>query len=120
MLERNLIPVHGDGAARRDYTYVADSRIHAAVAFNKGRHEIINPGDKNFATLMDFIYILAAILCTRAITNHRPEQPVDVSHTLRDIRKAQVLLGYYHCAAFRERVARWCLWLREGATSCSD
>ena len=90
------IPVFGDGATRRDYTYIDDiiDGVMAAVVYDKTDYEVINLGESRTVELNELISLLEKELDTRAIIDRQPPQPGDVPQTFADISKARALLGY--------------------------
>ena len=47
MLEKQPIPIFGDGTSRRDYTYVADivDGLRAAIDYRASPYEVVNLGN---------------------------------------------------------------------------
>jgi UDP-glucuronate 4-epimerase len=90
------IPVFGDGATRRDYTYIDDiiDGVMAAIVYDKTDYEVINLGESRTVELNELISLLEKELDTRAIIDRQPPQPGDVPQTFADISKARALLGY--------------------------
>lgn len=90
------IPVFGDGATRRDYTYIDDiiDGVMAAIVYDKTNYEVINLGESRTVELNELISLLENELGTRAVIDRQPPQPGDVPQTFADISKARALLGY--------------------------
>ncbi len=114
MLRGETIPVFGDGATRRDYTYVADivQGLLAAIAYADTRYEVINLGNNRTVNLTEMIHGLEEALGVPARLDRQPEQPGDVPQTWADISRAQRLLGYQPCTPFTDGLAAFCTWLR--------
>jgi len=89
------IPVYGDGAAARDYTYITDTidGIMACVQKKFG-YEIFNLGESQTVELDYLITLLEKALGKKAIIDRQPPQPGDVPLTFADISKAWQRLGY--------------------------
>lgn len=79
----------------RDFTYIDDivDGIIKACTFNTGYH-IFNLGNDTPVSLKEFITTLEQALGKKAIKEHLPAQPGDVSATHADIRKAKELLKW--------------------------
>src|SRR6185503_16010978 len=90
------IPVFGDGATRRDYTYIDDiiAGVRAAMDYDQTKYEVINLGESRTVELGELISLLEGALGKRAEIDRQPPQPGDVPQTFADISKARKLLGY--------------------------
>ena len=112
--ERKPIPVFGDGATRRDYTYVDDiiDGVMAAIVYNKTNYEVINLGESRTVELNELISLLEAELDTHALVDRQPPQPGDVPQTFADISKARALLGYDPKTQIEEGLRRFVEWFR--------
>ena len=89
------IPVFGDGAAARDYTYITDTLdgIMACVQKKFG-FEIFNLGESQTVELGYLITLLEKALGKKAIIDRQPAHPGDVPLTFADISIARQRLGY--------------------------
>jgi UDP-glucuronate 4-epimerase len=108
------ITVYGDGASRRDYTYIDDivAGIRAAIAYDASDYEVINLGNNRTVSLAEMIDGLEAALGMQAVRAYLPPQPGDVPTTWANIDKAGRLLGYRPHTPFHEGIARFTAWLR--------
>ena len=108
------IPVFGDGATRRDYTYIDDiiDGVLAAIAYNQTDYEVINLGESRTVELNELIALLERELGTKAIINRQPPQPGDVPQTFADITKARALLGYNPQTQIEDGLHRFVAWFR--------
>ena len=108
------IPMFGDGASRRDYTYIDDiidgveATLDLAPAF-----EILNLGGAETTALSDLIHWLAAELGVEPQIDAQPDQPGDVPITYADVSKAQALVGYSPQVPIREGLKRFVAWYRD-------
>lgn len=107
------IPVFGDGATARDYTYV-DDIVEGVVAASERPlgYEVINLGESQTVTLARLIELLEAALGKQAIIDRQPLQPGDVPVTYADISKARRLLGYDPQTKIEAGIPRFVEWLR--------
>jgi UDP-glucuronate 4-epimerase len=96
ILKGEPITMYGDGSTSRDYTYIDDivQGILAAIQYDKTEFEIINLGNNYSVPLNNLINLIELTTGKKAIIEHLPEQPGDVSKTFADISKAKKLLGY--------------------------
>lgn len=89
------IPVFGDGATARDYTYITDILQGVLACTERGfGYEIINLGESQTVTLARLIELLENALGKKAVIQRQPPQPGDVPITCADITKARQKLGY--------------------------
>ena len=110
------VPMFGDGASQRDYTYIDDilAGIDGALSFldaNPGVFEIVNLGESRTVSLREMIRCLASALCVDPEIRFLPPQPGDVDRTFADVSKARGLFGYEPSTPFEEGVARFVRWL---------
>lgn len=110
----NPIPVFGDGATRRDYTYVDDiiAGVRAAIDYDKTKFEIINLGESRTVELRELISLLEQSLDRHADIDWQPTQPGDVPQTFADIAKAKRLLGYNPQTQIEAGIERFVEWFQ--------
>jgi len=108
------IPVFGDGASARDYTYVTDTLdgIMACVQKKFG-FEIFNLGESQTVELDYLITLLEKALGKKAIIDRQPAQPGDVPITFADISKARQRLGYRPRVKVEEGIPKFVEWFRK-------
>ena len=114
ILDRQPIPVYGDGSARRDYTYVGDvvSAIRGAMGYTGSPFEIVNVGNDKPVTVRHLIGLLEEVFEVPAEVVYLAEQPGDVPQTHADISKAARLLGYRCDTPLPVGLRNFALWLR--------
>ncbi len=118
MSESKAIPVFGNGATRRDYTFIDDiiAGVRAALDYvagsSNGNHEVINLGDSCTVALGELIALLEKELGATAKIDRQPLQPGDVPQTYADITKARRLLGYDPQTRIEEGLHRFVEWFR--------
>ena len=105
------IPVFGDGATARDYTFVSDT-VDGILACTRKRFgfEIFNLGESQTVTLSRLIELLEKSLGRPAIIDRQPLQPGDVPITFADIAKARALLGYNPTVKIDAGIPRFVEW----------
>ncbi len=101
----------GDGASKRDYTFIEDivSGILAACD-NPFDYEVINLGNNKPVELNYFISLIEKLLNKKAVIEQLPMQPGDVDVTYADISKAQKLLGYSPKTSIEEGMQKFINW----------
>ena len=107
------IDFFGDGQTKRDYTFIDDivKGVYSALHYDRTNYEIINLGNHHTVSLSEMLEVLETVFDKKAIINHLPEQPGDVSLTYADISKAKALLGYEPQTPFRKGVEIFKEWL---------
>jgi UDP-glucuronate 4-epimerase len=117
MAEGRAIPVFGDGATRRDYTYVGDivAGIVAALDYDATGYEVINLGNSRTVSLLELIGALEKVTGITPRIDWQPLQPGDVPQTFADIRKAHALLGYEPKTDLHAGLSEFWSWLTRTA-----
>lgn len=93
--EGKPIPFYGNGTTARDYTYIDDIVNGISCAFDhlKGYH-IYNLGESKVINLKKLVQVIESSLGKKAILDHLPLQPGDVTITYADTSKAKTEIGY--------------------------
>jgi len=113
IMNKQPIPVYGDGSTQRDYTYIDDvlSGVRAAMDYTDSDYEIINLGNHKTVSLSEMIATIEEVFEEKAIINRLPMQKGDVPQTYADISKAQRLLGYQPKTTFKEGIRQFKEWM---------
>jgi UDP-glucuronate 4-epimerase len=108
------IPVFGDGATRRDYTYIDDimQGVRAAIDYGKTNYEVINLGESRTVELRELIALIEDALGAKAAIDRQPMQPGDVPQTFADISRARKLLNYNPTTPIEEGIKKFVEWFR--------
>ncbi len=113
LLEGAPLPLFGDGASSRDYTYVDDIVAGVVAAIDRPLgHRIVNIGNHSPVTLATLVDKLAAAVGVVPTIERLPDQPGDVPTTCADIGQARALLGYAPTVPLDEGLRRVVAWLR--------
>lgn len=114
LLEGRPVPMFGDGATRRDYTYVDDiiDGVTRAVD-NPFDYEIFNLGESHTTTLRELIAMIGRHVGREPEIERLPAQPGDVETTYADIGRARGLLGYNPKWTMEAGIGRVVAWCRE-------
>lgn len=112
--EGKPIPVFGDGASARDYTFFEDTvqGIVAALHY-ESPFQVFNLGNSHPVDLNTLIATIEESLGKKANIVRMPDQPGDVPITFADISRAQKLLGYCPRTGFRQGIDRFVAWYRQ-------
>ncbi|HET9050158.1 MAG TPA: NAD-dependent epimerase/dehydratase family protein [Candidatus Dormibacteraeota bacterium] len=116
------VDLYGDGASRRDYTYVADIVDGVVRALDRcdGWH-MYNLGTTVTTPLLDLATMIAERLGRELRVRHLPADRADVPLTHADISRARRDLGYDPSTPVEEGLARFVAWYRAaGASSSPD
>ena len=107
------IPFYGDGSTSRDYTYIDDivKGIYCALEFLDG-FRIYNLGESRIINLSVLVNTIEKALGKKAVLNHLPLQPGDVSRTYADISKAKAEIGYHPGYEFEAGIEEFIAWYR--------
>ena len=109
------VPMFGDGASVRDYTYIDDivDGVVSAIERPLG-HCIINLGGGAPVSLRDLIQGVGAAVGVEPRIERLPVQAGDVPLTAADISTAQRLLDYSPRVPLHDGLARFVAWLDAG------
>ena len=110
------IKVFGDGASKRDYTYVddiVDGFVRALTSQSQG-FEIFNLGDSHPIGLEYLIQLIEEALGKKAKITRLPMQPGDVPITFAEISKAREFLGYQPKVSIEEGISLFVRWYLNG------
>jgi nucleoside-diphosphate-sugar epimerase len=96
MLQRRPVSIHGDGTARRDFTFVLDivRGILSAAAYRGSEYEVFNLASGRTVTLLELVEQLESVFGVTTRRIHTAAQSGDVPVTWGSIEKARRLLGY--------------------------
>lgn len=109
------IPVFGDGATSRDYTYIADIVAGVLSAYERTPdfgYRVWNLGGNHPVRLDEMIETVAQAVGREAIIDRKPLQPGDVERTYADLSRSGDELGYAPKTPFAEGVAKQVEWYR--------
>ena len=109
------LPMFGDGASERDYTFVDDivSGMRSALRYlesNPHSYEVVNLGGSRTVPLARMIEVLGDTLGVRPRIRRMPAQPGDVQRTWADLGRARRLLGFEPKVPFEEGIRRFAEW----------
>ncbi len=114
ILRGEPIPVFADGKLKRDFTYIDDiveavGRV-LVVPGGDGAHPILNIGNHQPVTVIDFIATLERVLGVKARLEFLPMQPGDVPTTCADTTRLRELVGFAPSTALEDGLARFRDW----------
>lgn len=90
------LTVYGNGLQTRSLIFVADEieGIFRAMIYQKTNGEVINIGNPNEYTILEFAGIVAGLCGVELNVTHKPLPPDDPAKRCPDISKARALLGW--------------------------
>ena len=107
------IPMFGNGATSRDYTFIEDivSGVLASMdRIDEHGFRVWNLGGSSPVTLDEMIASVARTVGKEAIIDHQPSQMGDVERTFADLTRSKADLGYEPQTTFEEGLARQWAW----------
>ncbi|MBP1627274.1 MAG: protein CapI [Holophagaceae bacterium] len=132
ILEGRPIDVYGEGAMKRDFTYVGDIADSVVAlldrkpesdpnwtvetgdpAASSAPHRIYNIGNSEPVLLMDFIHTLERLLGRKAELVMKPIQPGDVLETSSDTSPLAEILGHRPYTPLEVGLERFVSWYRD-------
>lgn len=103
----------GDGLTSRDYTYILDIVEGIVKSLNcPNSFEIINLGNNNPITLIEFIKEMESGIGKKAKVKIMPKQAGDVEKTWANIVKAREILNWQPKTKLREGLRSYIKWLK--------
>jgi UDP-glucuronate 4-epimerase len=115
------VPMFGDGASSRDYTYI-DDIIDGVLAGHRfvqdapaGTCRIFNLGGSRPVSLADMIRDIGKVVGRQPQIQQLPMQPGDVDQTYADLTRSAAELGYEPRTPFIEGLRRQWAWVQENA-----
>jgi UDP-glucuronate 4-epimerase len=109
------IPLYGDGATSRDYTYIDDilQGTLAALQWSQtpGRYGVFNLGGSSPVTLTELIQTIETVTGRKARIQYQPKQPGDVERTWADLDRRRMALAFTPKVSLLEGIARQWEWL---------
>lgn len=114
-LRGEAYPLQGDGRQSRDFSYidnVVDANMLAAEAPDVAG-QVFNIACNRQISLLDMITTLNKLVGADIPITYSPARSGDVRHSLADIDKARLMLGYQPRVSFEEGMAHTLDWYRE-------
>ncbi|MFL5366513.1 MAG: NAD-dependent epimerase/dehydratase family protein [Myxococcales bacterium] len=113
MLAGKKLPFFGDGASRRDYTYVDDILAGVMAAIDRPlAYDVVNLGGAHTTSLRELIGLLEESLGVTAQLDLQPFQPGDMPLTSADVTHAGKVLGYAPGTSMRDGLRKFAEWIR--------
>jgi UDP-glucuronate 4-epimerase len=112
LLRGESLPVYGDGASSRDYTYVGDIVEGVVAAIDKPTDfATVNLGNRSPVRLNALVAAIGEAVDRVPVIERLPNQPGDVPMTWADTSRAEALLGYAPHTPLAEGLASFVQWL---------
>ncbi len=107
------LPLFGDGASQRDYTYIDDILDGVLKAHDRSLgFRIYNLGESQTISLRDLVSAIGRATGREPLVDWQPMQPGDVVATYADIRRARTELGYDPRTNVEAGLAKFVAWYR--------
>ncbi|MDD5793044.1 MAG: SDR family NAD(P)-dependent oxidoreductase [Erysipelotrichaceae bacterium] len=118
MLNKEPIPMFGDGTTSRDYTYVSDIVQGTVLSLeyllsHDNVYDIFNLGGSHPISLKGLIDVIAHTLGVTPVINQLPMQPGDVNVTYSDYSHAKEVLGYEPVVRIEEGIRNFVEWYKK-------
>lgn len=111
MGENRPIPVYGNGAQTRDFTYVSDIAAGLVAAAGAPAGELLNLGGGSRVSLLRALEILGKVVGCAPQLDIREKQAGDVRDTWASLEHSQELIGYNPRVPLAEGLAAEVEWL---------
>jgi UDP-glucuronate 4-epimerase len=120
LVEDTPLVLYGDGAQKRDFTYVDDVAEGTVKALVPLGYEIINLGVDRPVSILEVIKVLEELVGWRARLERRASHPADATATWADIDKAKRLLGWCPTTPLHAGLSACVEWYRENRSWASQ
>lgn len=113
VVEREPLTVYGDGAQRRDFTYVEDIARGTVAALGLRGHQTINLGNDRPISVNGLIRIIEESVGRPALVQHQERHEADPLLTWADTGRAREFLGWAPEVPIEEGIRRTVAWYLE-------
>jgi UDP-glucuronate 4-epimerase len=115
LVRGEAIPLFGDGASSRDYTYIDDIVDGTVRALERCQgYEILNLGESTTTRLLDLVRLIGDTLGVEPQIEWLPDQPGDVPITFANVERARRVLDYRPAVPVEVGVPRFVDWYLAG------
>lgn len=114
VIEKESIPIYGDGQQTRDFTFISDAIAAnlAAAAASDAVGEIFNVGGGSRVVLTEVIETMEKVVGQPIQRNHIGSAMGDARHTAADVSKAKKILGYQPQVSLAEGLQQEWQWIQ--------
>lgn len=117
LINSEPVAIFGDGQQTRDMTFVSNAVLAlllAGAAPKPLKGEVLNIGTGRRVTILDLAHAMAkACGVTNPTITHGPVRAGDVKHSIADISRARVLIGYEPVATLEQGLGETLDWFRK-------
>lgn len=114
--DRQPLPVFGDGATERDYTYIDDIIDGIVRSIDRcDGYRIFNIGESQTTSLRKLISLIEKSMGEEALINFQPMQPGDVERTFADLGRSRKELGYRPSVPVERGIPLFVEWFRKNS-----
>ncbi|MBI4853937.1 MAG: GDP-mannose 4,6-dehydratase [Acidobacteria bacterium] len=114
IFNNEFVEVYGDGASKRDYTYIDDIVEGVISALDRPKpFAIYNLGDSAPILLNELLEVIEQVVGKKALRKFLPDQPGDVPATFASIELARKELDFQPKVPLKIGIERFVKWYRE-------
>lgn len=116
-LAGQAIVIHGDGGQTRDFVFV-DNVVEAnlaAAAAPQAEGQSFNIGSGESTTIQVLVDTIGALADRTPEVSHGPDRPGDIRHSVADVSRARMVLGYRCNVGLEQGLAQTIRWYRDRA-----
>jgi UDP-N-acetylglucosamine 4-epimerase len=117
VLDNEPPKINGDGETSRDFTYVSNAvQANICALFTENAealNQVYNIAFGERTTLNELFETIKGIAGSDLAPQYAPERPGDVRHSLADISKARMMLGYDPAVSVRDGLKTAFNWYRQ-------
>lgn len=115
LLKDESITIFGDGETSRDFSYVENvihANLLACTAPREAAGQVFNIACGQRVTLNQMYFKISQLLGKNIKPNYTNERAGDIKHSLANISKAQLVLGYFPIYQFDEGIEQTIEWYK--------
>lgn len=115
LLKDESITIFGDGETSRDFSYVENvihANLLACTASREAAGQVFNIACGQRVTLNQMYFKISQLLEKNIKPNYTNERAGDIKHSLANISKAQLVLGYFPIYQFDEGIEQTIEWYK--------
>jgi len=115
LLKDESITIFGDGETSRDFSYVENvihANLLACMAPREAAGQVFNIACGQRVTLNQMYFKISQLLEKNIKPNYTNERAGDIKHSLANISKAQLVLGYFPLYQFDEGIEQTIEWYK--------
>ena len=108
--EGRPVKVTGDGTQSRGFTYIDDIARGTILGVKPVGYEIINLGGHEVISINDLLARIETLIGRKAVIEHLPRHPADVTENWANVEKARQMLGWEPRVSLDEGISNLVNW----------